>query len=167
MKSLRIMAAASLSARPRDLPSVETPAAHRRPFASYEVTRSSWRKTGISSERANFRAMDRASADISLSPPSDSNGKPTTRAWASYSETISRMFDSSFFQLFRSMNSSGRVVRRILSLTAIPMRFVPGSRAINRPSGIDTISAKGPLLAVSFSCTQRIVREIICSRRSG
>src|SRR5436309_3046129 len=74
-KSLRMIAAASLSTRFR-VSSRVLPCCQRRDFASYDVERSSWRKTGTLRERAKLRAMRRASSDILLSVPSDSNGKP-------------------------------------------------------------------------------------------
>ena len=147
------MAADSLSTK-RRVSWIVRPWAHRRDFASYDVTRSSWRKTGTASERENFRASWRASRDISLSLPSDSSGKPTTSALASNSETISLIFDSSFFQLVRCIAGSGRVVTRSSSHTATPHLFVPGSRLIIRPvTGRRERSVGNMLLTVSFCCT--------------
>jgi hypothetical protein len=152
-KSLRMIAAASLSTR-RRVSSRVRPWAQSRDLASYDVARSSWRKTGMSSDSENLWAMRRASVDISLSLPFDSSGKPTTSALASNSETISLIFDSNLFQLVRCMTGSGRVVNLSSSQTATPQRFVPGSRLTILPfSGSRERSAGSLLLTVSFCCT--------------
>src|SRR5258708_18142394 len=115
-KAAKMIEAASLSARRRDSLTV-LPCSQRWDLASYEVTRSSCKNTGTGSESAKLRAMRRASADISLSVPSDSNGKPITSALASNSEIRSLMFESGLFQLVRVTTASGRVVTRSSSQT--------------------------------------------------
>lgn len=153
MKSPRMIAAASLSKRFASLPPAN-PSLQRRLRASYVVARSSCRKTGISKERAKFRAMRRASADISLSVPSKLNGKPTTRPTASNSDRTSRILERSFFHDERSMTGSRVIAMRCSSLTATPIRFVPGSIATSRPvSGRRETSARSGGLVVSFCCT--------------
>ncbi len=151
-----MMAAASLSTRPRSF-FVSTPRPHRRPLASYEVTRSSCRRTGTSRDNANFRRHSRARTDISLSDPSLANGKPITSAAASYSASRPLMRTSNFFQLSSVIKSRGRVVNRSSSQTATPTRFVPGSRQSILPlDGTNERSVISPGLIVSLSCTDNL-----------
>jgi hypothetical protein len=152
-----MIAAASLSTRFfKSLP--ETPCCQSRPFASYEVTRSSCRITGICNESEKFRANRRASDDISLSYPSVLSGKPKTSPTASKSLSISLICRRSFFQPVLWMVSSGRTVNWSSSDTAAPMRLVPGSSAIRRPFvGTEKTSKISVGLVVSFSCTNILV----------
>ena len=152
-KSLRMIEAASLSTRSRVSRRV-TPRPHRFALAAYDVTRSSCRYTGTSSESENLRAMSRAVADITLSSPVDSSGKPITSALASNSASMVLTVASNFFQLSSVTTSSGLVVIRSSSQMATPTRFVPGSSANIRPAdGTFERSVKSAGLVVSFSCT--------------
>ena len=135
MKSLRIIAAASLSRRAvRAWPL--RPAARKDSSASCEVSRSSCKCTGTVSERERFRAMRRASCAASPSVPSSLSGKPITTPCASKVCRKSEICLSRFFQLERRSGGSGCAVSCNSSLTATPTRFVPRSSARRRPFAV-------------------------------
>ena len=126
MKSLRMIAADSLSLRAA-ISFVLQPAARSCSSASADVNRSSCKKTGNSSERANFRPISSALPAASPSMPSSRSGQPMTRACASNRRTKSRTSKSRRFQFDRRSGSSLEMATRVGSDTATPIRFRPRS----------------------------------------
>lgn len=145
MKSIKIIAAASLSTRAaRAWPC--TPAARKDSSAAREVRRSSCKCTGTGSERERLRAIRRASCAASPSVPSKLSGKPITTPCASKLRCKSEICPSRVFQFERRSGGSGCAVSCNSSLTATPIRFVPRSRESRRPFamfGCDSLSLLG------------------------